>query len=67
MADEPRQGQLFRVPDIVVRVRCPQCQYVWHAGTLRPGAWWAKGATPENIAAVCYCVKCGAAPPMEVA
>jgi len=54
-------------PEVRVVVRCPRCGYVWHAGTIAPEAYWAKGVTPASIAAIVYCVKCGATPPMEVA
>lgn len=43
---------------------CPSCQHEWHAATLVPGAWWA--VAPAQIAKMCYCVKCHAAPPMRV-
>jgi hypothetical protein len=54
-------------PDVLVFLTCPACDETWHAATIRPGAWWAKAATPEKIAAQCYCRRCNWPPPMKVA
>lgn len=45
---------------------CPRCEHRWEAAIVVEGAWWSVGATPERIAAVCYCPKCEAAPPMKL-
>jgi hypothetical protein len=60
------QEEAARKKETRIVLRCPQCGYVWHAGQIVPDAYWAKGVTPASIAALCYCVKCGAAPPMEI-
>lgn len=54
------------IESLDVHLRCPLCDYTWHAASIRTGAWWAKGATQENTARVCYCPKCNHAPPMVV-
>jgi hypothetical protein len=62
----PVQGDLFGVPDVFIHLRCPACQYAWHAGTIVPDAYWARGVTPQSIAAIVYCPKCECPPPLEV-
>jgi len=45
---------------------CPRCEHQWEAASVIDGAWWSAGVTPERIAAICYCPKCEASPPMKL-
>jgi hypothetical protein len=53
--------------DVLVWLRCPGCKLVWHAATIRPGTYWAKGASPERVALQVHCPRCDHGPPMEQA
>ena len=54
-------------PDNRIDLRCPHCAYTWNVATVLSGVWWGKGITPIQIARLCYCPYCHAAPPMEPA
>lgn len=51
---------------IPVDLRCPACGYQWRFAQIHPGAWWARGVTPQQQAAVPYCPECAQPPPMQV-
>ena len=51
--------------DVLVWLRCPGCKLVWHAATIRPGTYWAKGSTPARVALEVHCPRCQHRPPME--
>lgn len=52
--------------DVLVFLCCPACGETWHEATIRPGAWWAAGATPEKTAKRVHCRRCDCKPPMQV-
>jgi len=60
------QPSLFDVASIDVFTACPSCGHSWHCANILPGAWWAKGITPENCAGRVYCPSCQQPPPMKV-